>query len=89
MNKLLIAGLTALVLGQAASPALALDLLGTVRRVVDSNVSDPRDKPEVQAEVEHNDTSREEREHLDTSRQEREYLDTSRAEREYYDSFDR
>lgn len=50
--------------------------------VIDRNVSDPRDEPEVQDGVEHNDTSHEEREYLDTSREEREYLDSSREELE-------
>ena len=89
MQKSLIIALTALSLGATAAPAVAQGLLGTVRSVVTGNVSNPRDKPEVHAEVDHADTSREEREYLDTSREEREHADTSREEREYYDSFNR
>lgn len=73
----------------AAPAAQALDLGGIVDAVSGANVSDPRDRPEVQDEVEYQDTSREEREYQDTSREEREHLDHSREEREYYDSFNR
>jgi hypothetical protein len=89
MNKHLIAGLTALFLGPGGLSPRACAQASRHRAECDRRQRGPapRDKPEVQDEVEYQDTSREEREYLDTFREEREYQDTSREERDYYDSF--
>lgn len=69
MKTILILSATGLTV--AGTPMIAsaglFDTIGNVvRGAVESNVSNPRDNPEVQREIDHLDTSREERDYSDS-----------------------